>query len=224
MALSVDYNYNYILDLINKNQAGGLNSEKFQTFWNAEQAAYMDDLLGRFQSRNNGKEGVNTGLIQNETILQKLSPFTKPATLTITAGQSDKPAGLVYRLGLRIGNYDVFKINHSQIASVQQSVIDPPSATTNTYYFVEYEDYYKFFPSTVTSASLDYIVAPTDVVWGFTYDVDGRQVYDSGTSVQPLWDDNSCREICKRVLKSIGVTFKDKDFDNFGQSNIVTGD
>jgi len=36
---------------------------------------------------NNGKGGNNTGLIENETILTKLSPFTKTdAALAITSG------------------------------------------------------------------------------------------------------------------------------------------
>ena len=224
MALSVDYIYKYVLYLINKNQAGGLGNEKFQALWNGEQSAYQNDLLGPFQARNNGKTGINTGLIENETIMQKLAPFTKNSTLTIATGTSNKPTGFVYRLALRINGKDCYKINHNQIATVNASVIDPPSLTTDTYYFVEYQGLYSFLPTAATSASLDYIVAPTDVVWGFTYDADGRQTYDAGTSVQPLWLDNDCREICKRVLKSCGVSFKDADFGNFGQSTILTSD
>ncbi|WP_230685443.1 hypothetical protein, partial [Streptococcus pneumoniae] len=68
MPVSVDYIYKYALDLINKNQAGGLNSEKFERLWNGEQAAYHSDLLGRWQRLNNGKTGLNTGLILDETV------------------------------------------------------------------------------------------------------------------------------------------------------------
>jgi len=229
MALSVDYNYQYVLKLIKKNQAGGLASKDFEFQWNAEQGAYQDDLLGRFQSRSNGKSGTNTGLIEDETILQKLSAFIKPVNITITSGNADKPVDFVYRLALRINGVDVYKINHNQIANVNASVIDPPSTTTNTYYFAEYEDYYYFLPRTlptedITTAQLDYIITPPNVVWGYTFDANSRQVYNPGTSIQPLWDSNSCREICKRVLKSLGVSFKDADFQNFGQSVIQTGD
>lgn len=224
MALSVDYNYQYVLKLIKKNQAGGLGNKEFEIQWNGEQAAYQDDLLGRFQKMNNSKEGMNTGLIQDETILQKLSAFINNGTLTITDGNADKPTNFVYRLAMRIGNYDVYKINYNEISNVALSVIDPPSITNNTYYFVEYQDYYSFLPNTVTSATLDYIISPPNIVWGYTWDANGRQVYNAGTSVQPLWDNNSCREICKRVLKSLGVSFHDKDFENFGQSVIQTGE
>lgn len=229
MALSTDYLYSFSLDLIRKNQAGGLSSKEFENFWNDAQGAYQDDLLGRWQARNNGKTGANTGLVEDETILQKLSPFTKPASLTITTGGvCNKPSDFVYRLALRVNGVDVFKINHNQIASVNSSVIDTPSTTTNTYYFVEYEGYYSLLPSTlptasITTADLDYISLPTNIVWGYTFDSDGRKVYNPGTSVQPQWLNNDCREITKRMLTTIGVSFKDNDFENFGKSVVATG-
>lgn len=77
MALSVDYIFQYALELVNKNQAGGLEDTRFCSLWNGEQSSYHGDLCGRFQRINNGKEGIQTGLIENETIIQKLSPFIK---------------------------------------------------------------------------------------------------------------------------------------------------
>jgi len=222
MALTTDYLYQFTLNLIKKNQAGSLGSIEWARHWNGESTAYQDDLLGRFQARSNGKTGVNTGLIENETILQKLSPFIKNATIAIAAGNGNKPTGFKYELALRINGKEVRNINHNQIATVNDSVIDPPSIPNDAYYAVMYEGYYSFLPSTVTSASLDYIVAPTDVVWGFTI-VGGRQVYNSATSVQTLWDDASAREITKRVLNTLGVAYKDGDFSNFGNKVINTG-
>lgn len=223
MATSVDYIYKFVLRLIRKNQQAGLGNEDFQLFWNGEQRSYMDDLLGRWQARNNGKTGINTGLIEDETVLQKLSPFINPSVLTIENGISNKPDDFIYRLAMRINGKDVFKINHNQIATVNDNVIDPPSVPTNTYYFVEYLGYYSFLPNTVTAADLDYITTPKNIVWGSTWDSQDRQVYNQGLSVQPQWDNSSCIEITKRMLKSLGVTFKDADFASFGQSVITTG-
>lgn len=222
MALSVDYIYQYTLNLIKKNQAGALSSTEWARHWNDAQSAYMDDMLGRFQVRGNGKTGVNTGLIENETISQKLAPFTKNDIIAVTAGSAQKPVGFIYELALRINGKEVRKIKHDQIATVNDNVIDPPSITTDAYYAVEYEGDYYFLPITVTQVTLDYIVAPVDVVWGFTIS-GGRQVYNSGTSTQPLWDNNSCREITRRVLDTIGVSFKDGDFAGFGNRAVNTG-
>lgn len=205
-----------------KNQAGAVGSVEWARHWNGEQNAYHDDLLGRFQRSSNGKGGINTGLIENATIMQKLAPFIKNATIAIAVGNGNKPTGFKYELALRISDKEVRHIDHGQKAAVVDNVIDPPSVTNNSYYVLEYEGYYSFLPTTVTEASLDYVSHPVDVLWGFTIS-GGRQVYNAGTSVQPQWDDASCREITKRVLSTLGVSFKDGDFANFGQHVINTG-
>lgn len=224
MAWSVNDILNYTKWLTNKNQAGSISATDLFYMWNSEQRSMMSDLLGRFQPQANSKTGANTGLIQDKTYLQKLAPFTKPVTLIIVTGNSDKPDDFVYELALRINGFDVIHINHDQKAVVSNSVIDPPNVIDNKYYVTEYEDYYSFLPTTVTTASLDYIAVPNDIKWGFTLDTDGRQVYSEGLSKQPAWDDLTIVEITKRTLKSLGVHFKDQDFAQFGQSNIVTGD
>lgn len=224
MALSVDYLYKFVLNLIKKNQAGGVSSTEFAYHWNDAQASYQDDLLGRFQARNTGKEGANTGLIENETILTKLTPFTLPTTLTVSSGKATKPTDFIFTLALRINDEKVYQIDKDEIYWVKKNVIDPPSIAANSYYYTEYENYYSILPDTVTSVDLDYIIAPTNVVWGFTFDSEGRQVYNAGTSIQSKWDNNSNREITKRMLTNLGVSFKDKDFEEFGKSVQLMGE
>lgn len=222
MALTVDYLYQYTLNLIKKNQAGALGSVEWARHWNGESNAYQDDLLGRFQGRSNGKSGVNTGLIENETISQKLAPFTKNTTIAIALGNGNKPSDFKYLLALRIDNREVRHMNKNQKATVIDNAIDPPSVSEGAYYYTEYQGLYSFLPTTVASAEIDYIASPVDVLWNFTI-VAGRQVYSVAGSVQPQWDDASCREITKRVLNTLGVSFKDGDFANFGQHVINTG-
>lgn len=224
MALSVDYLYSFAKSLIRKNQSAGLIVTDFQYFWNDAQGSYQDDLLGRFQSRANTKEGSNTGLIEDETIIAKLTPFMQPVTIAAIGGQAIKPTDFVYTLAMRVGNFKVYQIDKDQIQSVLNSVIDPPSVANNTYYFTEYSNYYLIYPNTVASISLDYIQTPPDVIWAFTYDANNNQQYTSAGSVQPLWSNNSCREITKRMLKTIGVSFSSQDFENFGQSVLAAGE
>ena len=224
MALSTDYLYQFTLGLIRKNQSGGLKQTDFCYFWNAAQAGYQDDLVGRFQNRSNTKEGANTGLIEDETIIIKLTPFMLPVTINVVNGQATKPTDFIYTLAMRVGNFKVYQVDKDEIQDILNSVIDPPSIPQNRYYFTEYQNYYLLFPSTVTSISLDYIQTPPDIVWGFTFDVNGRQVYDAGTSVQPLWSNNSCREITQRMLKLIGVSFSSQDFEMFGQTVLAAGE
>ncbi len=221
--MTVDEVYSYFLRLIRKNQSGSISSLEFADFWNAEQNAYMSDLIGHFQRGANAKTGLNTGLVLNQPNMTKLSPFVNPATLTVTAGQGPKPTGFQYELALRINGQEVTHINHGQIASVDSSVIDTPAISAHTYYCVEYLNYYLFLPSTVTSATLDYIKQPDSIVWNYTFDGSGRQVYNPTGSVDPQWNTPECMEITRRMIKSAGLSLADKSFEQFGESNIQTG-
>lgn len=224
MAWSVDQIYSLSKFLIRKNQAGGISATDLFYSWNTEQRMYHQDLVGRWQARGNGKTGVNTGLIQNETILGSLAPFTKTTTLAIAAGIAPKPADFIFRLALRVGGIKVDMINRDQIASVSDSVIDPASTTDSKYYASETNAGYSFLPASLTSADLDYICDVTDIVWGYTLDGNNRQVYDAGTSVQPLWNNNDIIEITKRTLANFGISFKDSDFSQYGRTAQQSGD
>lgn len=217
MALTSDYVYQWALKLIRKNQAGGLASGEFCLHWNDSQGSYQDDLMGRFQAKNTGKEGINTGLIENETIMTKLTPFVKLLPISIVGGQFVKPSDFIYTLALRINDTKVFQVNHDAIWAILDDVIDPPSIVDDSYYYCEYQNFYKFFPPAVANGELDYISTPTDITWLFTLDVNNRQVYNP-LSTSPQWDNNSCREITKRMLKTLGISYSDEDFSGFGES------
>lgn len=223
MAWSVDDIYQQILKIMRKNQAGSFSSTDLFYIWNSEQSAYFQDLKGRFQARNNGKGGINTGLIENETDLIKLSPFTKTTSLAIAAGLATRPTDFSYLLALRIGDQPVYHINKNQIATILDSEIDPPSITAECYYYTEYGSTYKFFPSTVTSVNMDYMAAPKNIVWAYTLDGNNRQVYDPVLSIQPEWLQEDIIEISNRTLKKLGVSFHDNAFTQYGESVINTG-
>jgi len=231
MGWNVDQIYRFQRWLVRKNQTGLISSTDFFYSWNAEQYSMHEDLLGKWQLRSNGKTGANIGLIQDQTVLTKLAPFTIPITLTITSGFSDWPSDFIYQVALRINGAKVTYFNKDERWAIEDSVIDPPSISDNCYYYTEYMSatdgicgQYEFLPNTATTANLDYVASCTDVVWAYTFDGNGRQVYDPANSIQPKWNQNTIIEITKRTLKSLGVSYKDQDFDQFGQSNIVTGD
>ena len=232
MAWNTGQIFNFIKFLIRKNQSAGITRDEFQLAWNAESRGFMDDLLGRFQARTTGKTiGQDTGLIQNETIMTKLTPFTKPYMLAATGGNAPKPDDLIYTLGIRayastssVITYKAKRINHDQIWATNDDVIDPPSVADGSYFYTEYLNYFSFLPTSVTAAALDYVTEVRDIVWAYTLTAYGRQQYDATASVQPQWDGDSIVEITKRTLKSLGVSFKDSEFSQFGSATIATGD
>lgn len=219
----MDTIYGYVRFLIRKNQSGSISSTEFFYAWNSQQTQYFKDLKGRFQARNTGKEGGNTGLIENETIETILSPFTKKAAIVIAAGIGPKPADFSYLLALRINGHEVKHINKNQIATVNDNAIDAPSEITNSYYYTPYGGNYSFLPNTVTAAEMDYLAMPVDVVWAYSIDGAGRQIYNSVGSTQPQWSQDDIIEITNRTLKAFGVSYKDGDLAQYGSSVINTG-
>lgn len=210
--------------LTRKNQSGSISSTDFFYAWNTEQSSYHQDIVGRWQARANGKQGMNTGLIQDQTIMTELAPFTIPKELPITSGKVVKPNDFIYTAALRINGVKVWKLNPDQLDQANASVIDPPSTSANKYYYTEYQDYFYLLPQSVTgNLSLDYIAEPTPIKWGYTFDNQGRQVYDPATSVQPKWDTNVIITITKRALTNLGVSYKDADFSNYGRNAQLTG-
>lgn len=217
MALSVDYVYKFMLDVMKKSQAGGLRKESFQYHWNNASNNYMNALLGPFQLKSNDPSNPKQGLLQNQTVLGKLQPFVTSTSITPAAGLAAKPSDYIFALNLSVGDYDMVPVTLNQINGAKASVIDPPSTTQ--FYYAENSTSFKILPaSSVSSITLEYIKKATNVVWAYTFDANNRQVYDAANSVQPEWDDLSCGEITMRAFKTLGVSFKDGDMAQFGQS------
>jgi len=223
MSWNVNDIYQAFLKLSNKNQSGSITATRFFYVWNTEQASYHNDIVGRWQNRANGKQGLNTGLIRNESILIDLAPFTISTSIAITSGTVVKPNGFIYTNDLRFNENKITHITNAQRDAVVKSVINPPSLTTETYYYTEYENNYYILPQTLTgNVELDYVAEARDIVWGFTI-VNGRQVYHPNTSVQPLWNQDTIVTITKRAFVNLGIMFDDNNFTNFGRTAQVSG-
>lgn len=224
MPWSVDNIYSYTKFLTNKNQSGGISATDLFNAWNGEQAMFHQDRVGRWQKQNVAKTGIMSGMVEDELTISQLAPFIIPGTIAIAGGMGFKPADYIYGMALRINGAKVFSVTHDTIYAVNDDVIDPPSIPDDRYYYTEYLTYFLFMPSAVTTFNLDYVAETNDIVWGFTLDADGRPVYNPATSIQPKWNKNTVIEITRRTMKSFGLHFDSREFENFGQSNIQTGD
>jgi hypothetical protein len=224
MAWTVDKLFDFVKFLTRKNQTASITPAEFNLAWNSEQRSLQSELLGKFQPRSNSKAGQNTGLIENQTILSSLAPFTTLVTKTVdVTGAASKPTDLAYLLAIRCGDRVVRMVNKGQIYAVINTSIDPPNITTGTFYATEYDTFFKVWPSQAASIDIDYIRDCPDIVYGYTEDANGVAQYDAGNSVQPLWKNAELQEITKRTLKQFGVSMSERAFVEFGQSNITTG-
>lgn len=194
---------------INKAQNGYLTSSEFNLLVNQAQTSYADYLLGEFQQYQYGRAQARIDYNQNSNIRQRLSPLIYGYTLSIDGtGFASYPGDYVQTDAIwnpnGISRYRYVK--QDSLFSYYNSKIDP--IATNPIYLIE-QNGFRFFPASVGTARLTYVKNPPTITWGYTIDVNGREVYSEGASDQPVWSDVDLLEIIARVLKLVGVNLKD---------------
>jgi hypothetical protein len=212
---------------INKAQNGYLTPSEFNLIINQAQTSYQDYLLGEFQQYQYGRPQARINYSQNENIRQRLSPLITETTLTIISatGKAPYPNDYVQADAIRTTTFDrVRYVQQDSLYSYYNSTIDP--VATNPIYLLE-PTAFQFYPKTLGmsgtsgngSAVLTYVKDAPQIVWAYTT-VSGRPVYDSASSVQPVWDNVDLLEIIARALKLIGLNLQDGQLEQY--ANQVT--
>jgi hypothetical protein len=192
---------------INKDQGGYLPPSDFNLTINQAQDSYENYLLGEFQQYQIGRAQAMVNYSQNENIRQRLTPLIAQANLTIDSnGVAPYPTNFL-QVDAMFKADEVSRIRFVQqerLYSNYSSQIDP--IATNPIYLLE-SGQFQFYPKTLGAASVSYVKSAPDIVWAYTT-VSGRPVYNSATSVQPVWADVDLLEIIARALKIIGVNLQ----------------
>lgn len=206
---------------VNKAQNGYLTPSEFNLTINQAQVSYQDYLLGEFQQYQYGRPQARINYSQNENIRQRLSPLITSATLTINgSGEAVYPADYVQADTIITTAFNRVRfVQQDALYSYYNSQIDP--IATNPIYLLEPTGF-QFYPVTLGSAILTYVKDAPEIVWAYTT-VNGRPVYSSGTSVQPVWDNVDLLEIIARALKLIGLNLQDGQVQQYANQVTQTG-
>jgi hypothetical protein len=206
---------------VNKAQNGYLTPSEFNLTINQAQVSYQDYLLGEFQQYQYGRPQARINYSQNENIRQRLSPLITSATLTINgSGESAYPADYVQADTIITTAFNRVRfVQQDALYSYYNSQIDP--IATNPIYLLEPTGF-QFYPVTLGSAILTYVKDAPEIIWAYTT-VNGRPVYSSGTSVQPVWDNVDLLEIIARALKLIGLNLQDGQVQQYANQVTQTG-
>jgi hypothetical protein len=206
---------------VNKAQNGYLTPSEFNLTINQAQVSYQDYLLGEFQQYQYGRPQARINYSQNENIRQRLSPLITSATLSINgSGESAYPADYVQADTMITTAFNRVRfVQQDTLYSYYNSQIDP--IATNPIYLLEPTGF-QFYPVTLGSAILTYVKDAPEIVWAYTT-VNGRPVYSSGTSVQPVWDNVDLLEIIARALKLIGLNLQDGQVQQYANQVTQTG-
>lgn len=193
---------------INKAQNGYLTSSEFNLLVNQAQTSYVDYLLGEFQQYQYGRPQARIDYNQNSNIRQRMSPLIYGYTLSVDGtGFAAYPGDYVQTDAMWNSNgISRFRyVKQDSLFSYYNSKIDP--IANNPIYLIEPTGF-RFYPANVASARLTYVKNPPTITWGYTLDANGREVYSSGLSKQPVWSDVDQLEIIARILKLVGVNLQ----------------
>lgn len=221
--MTVDEVYSIMRFIARKNQLESLSPTEFQHSFNVAQRNYYDFLVGRVEQYRYDKATPRVGLNMTDNVVSRLTPFQMTSSVAVAAGVANKPADFNKLLAMTTPtNQEVKRIEEDRLANRLNDSIDPINES-NAFY-VEQSSSWNIYPTTLATVSVKYLKVPVNVVWGYTIDGSGRPVYNSGTSVQPIWKDNDIDEIVGRALKVLGVSIKENVLINYGQGVINAGE
>lgn len=184
----------------------------------AAQAGYLDYLLGEYQKYQAGRPIAVVEVGNKEKIRNSIAPLIyntvlAPNTLTgIASYPSDYEASdamwNVY------GFYNIRFVNQPRLASFAGSSID--LIEENPVYLLKHEGF-QFYPTNVGLARLSYVRTPPSIIWGYTLDGNGVEVWNPATSQDPVWADTDMYNIIARALRIIGVNLDMNTLSQYAQ-------
>jgi len=162
--------------------------------------------------------------INQENIESLLAFKTDPLPITIdNAGKYTKPTDVLHidslRHTLNGKDVEVVRVEDDRLGNKLNSTYDMPTLDFPIY--VEYKAYLQFYPINLASANFIYLQNIIPSKWGYIL-VNGRPVYNVGTSVQPRYDDTDLDEILFIAMSDIGINMRDVEVEQYAERKIQT--
>ncbi len=187
--------------------------ERFLTLKRQGQGAYHSrEEIDRFlNDGSTDKFNEEKRLFElNGYISDNLHNFKKSATVTFTAGLGPLPADYDYRTNAATSATPPKKVEIVPEGEWIERINDPIEPPSLTQPICAIRNEIQVYPATVATMTLYYLKKPATMVFGYTEDGDGNTIYDSGTSVQPEWNDSGCVDVILRALVYAGVSLPDQ--------------
>ena len=234
MAINVNSVYRVILSVLNKEQRGYLTPDQFNRLGKQAQLGLLDKSFydyNRHLTRRN-IQGVNSeyGDIADR-IEEKIDVLSREASISLTNGVYDTGnlSDTIYKIiQLTTDNraIEVEQVKKSELTYMNASKLTAPTSNFPAYYLEG--NNIKIFPTTVSSATLDYIKKPADPKWAFTTGNGGQYTYDENNSVDFELHPSEETDLVVKILALAGVVIKDptviqiaqaEEANNFNQEN-----
>jgi len=213
MAINVNTVYRTVLSLVNREQRGFLTPDQYNRL---ARMAQLDLFEKAFFDYNRYLTRQETSKINDEyanlakATKEKIDVFSTSSTLTFSSGIAAVPSDFYkcIMISTSTRGLEVQEIQKSDLPQINSSKLTAPSASYPIYY--KQGANINIFPTTISSATLDYIFKPADPTWAFTTGATyGDMAYASGSSINFQLHDSEEVPLIIKILAYSGVVLKD---------------
>jgi len=214
MAINVNTVYQTVLLILNKEQRGYITPDEFNKIATQVQLQifqkYFEDLNQASRVPQNDMDYADRVL----GIDEKISLFRR----TRIVATSNDIGSDVYRLGTvtfrpetlgKVGDaVELQRVQRNEYYNITKSPLTKPTEQFPVYLFQNNEILAR--PTTINSVDIDFVIRPSDVVWGFTKDQNTQiLVYNSNNSTNFQLDQTEQTEVILRILAYAGIVIRD---------------
>jgi hypothetical protein len=212
MAISVDTTYKTVLSILNKESRGFLTPDEFNKIGSQVQ---LDILEKNFYDYNRAVVKSNLNRYVSEygdipsNIKEKIDILSKEASLSISNGVVAVPSDLykIINIGTTNRTINLDEISKSKLSYVNSSKLTAPTTSFPVYY--KEANNIKVFPTTISSATIDYIKIPAEPVWAGITDAYGAITYSASASTDFDLHISDRVQLIIGILKYAGVVIND---------------
>jgi len=225
--MNINQAHQFIDFLVRQSNSGVyLSPTEQDLILNRAQTQYFNKLYGNQNDYRYDRPVPKISYAITEKISRSLAPFlSDPTALVIDGnGQVNTPTDLYQTVSVTHTvssvDYEVTRVEQDRVSNNLTSSIEAPDAKYPIY--TQLRTKLQFYPKDLATATIVYLKKPIDMVWGYTL-VNGVPVYNSATSVQPVWEDMDMNEVIYLALSYAGLNIKDADVSQFANVKTQTG-
>ncbi len=198
---------------MNIEQRGYITPDQFNRIGRLSQLDLFEKAFADYnryitRQENNSINDEYANLVKSTK--EKIDIFSTSATLTFADGVAAVPTNLYkcIMISTSTRGLEVLEVQKSDLPQINSSKLTAPSTSYPIYY--KQGDFFYILPTTISSATIDYIFKPSDPTWAFTSGATyGDMQYASGSSTNFSLHDSEEVPLIIKILAYSGVIIKD---------------
>lgn len=243
---SVQRVYEAVKNIANKDQRGFVTPAIFNEFAGMAQMNVFNRLFDEMIMGNRLRRSQFDGprqFARSKKVQEDLSAFVKKATLSLTAGITDKPSDFARAVSMTTVGKKILGVqkqaqvqlvyNEDHIDRILNSDLSAPSDSAPVALIANQIEVFPNTNTSIASVVLRYYKLPQGIVpttgakttaspkYGYTSAVAGVELYSASNSVDFELPEQYFADLVQEVALLIGVNLRDADVYTYGQTEVT---